>query len=74
MTRVPNDWRSTFSSFANGGFLRLWLSMLVMMSGMQMQMIARGYLVFELTGSGKTLALVSAAGSIPLLVLRAPKG
>ena len=68
-THTTRGWRYTFSSLANGGFLRLWLSMLVMMSGMQMQMIARGYLVFELTGSAKVLALVSAAGSLPLLAL-----
>jgi MFS family permease len=40
-----------------------------MMSGMQMQMIARGFLVYQLTGSAKIVGLVSAAGALPLLGL-----
>ena len=40
-----------------------------MMSGMQMQMIARGFLVWDLTGSAGIVGLVSTAGSIPMLGL-----
>ncbi len=47
----------------------LWLGMLAMMSGMHMQMVARGYLVYEITNSASILGLVSAASSVPILVL-----
>ena len=43
--------------------------MLFTMSGLQMQMLARSYLVYEITGSGKLLGLVSAAGALPMLGL-----
>ncbi|MCY4653445.1 MAG: hypothetical protein OXC95_09810, partial [Dehalococcoidia bacterium] len=42
-------WRQTFSSLNNRGYLFLWLGMMAMMAGMQMQMLARGYLVYDLT-------------------------
>lgn len=40
-----------------------------MMGGMAMQMVARGYLVYELTGSGVLLGIVSASSSLPILIL-----
>ena len=40
-----------------------------MMGAMQMQMIARGFLVWELTGTGQMVGLVSAAGALPMLGL-----
>ena len=39
------------------------------MSGLQMQMLARSYLVYDITDSGKILGLVSAAGALPMLGL-----
>ena len=47
----------------------LWLGMLVMMGGMQMQMIARGYLAYELTSSPFLLGVVSSGFAVPLLGL-----
>ncbi len=44
-----------------------------MMGGMQMQMLARGYLVYDLTGSASLLGFVSAGMAIPMLFL-APVG
>ena len=35
-----SGWRYTFSSLSNPGFFFLWLSMITMMAGMQMQMLA----------------------------------
>ena len=61
--------RYTFSSLQNRNFLLLWLGTLCLMSGMQMQMIARGYLVYELTESGALLGIVNGAGSLPVLGL-----
>lgn len=44
-----------------------------MMGGMQMQMLARGYLVYDITGSASLLGFVSAGMAIPMLFL-APFG
>ena len=50
-------------------FLYLWLGMLAMMASVQMQMLARGYLAYEITGSETLLGLVSAAPAVPILAL-----
>lgn len=39
------------------------------MAGMQMQMLARSYLVFDLTGSASLLGIVSAGSAVPMLTL-----
>ncbi|MCH7652764.1 MAG: MFS transporter [Chloroflexi bacterium] len=64
-----SGWRYTFSSLSNRNFLYLWLGMLAMMGGMQMQMLARGYLVYDITGSAGKLGLVAAGSAIPMLTL-----
>ncbi len=71
MSRTPPaaGWRFAFSSLGNRDFLLLWLGLLFMMGGVQMQMIARSYLVYEMTGSARILGLVSAAGGLPMLAL-----
>ena len=38
-----------------------------MMSSFQMQMIAQGYLVYDLTSEAKKLSFVSAASGLPML-------
>ncbi len=43
--------------------------MMSMMGGMQMQMLTRGYLVYDLTGSASLLGIVSAGSAVPMLVL-----
>ncbi len=43
--------------------------MLTLMAGMQMQMLARSYLVFDLTGSAALLGIVSAGSALPMLGL-----
>ena len=58
-----------FDSLRNGNYARLWVGMLFSMGGIQMQMIARGYFVYDLTGSAKLLGIVSAGGAVPVLVL-----
>ena len=40
-----------------------------MISGFQMQVIAQGYLVYEMTNSAKILGIVSTAGAVPVLSL-----
>ena len=66
-------WRQTFSSLHNRDYLFLWLGLMAMMGGMQMQMLARGYLVYDITGSASLLGFVSAGMAIPMLFL-APFG
>ena len=58
-----------FDSLKNRNFARLWISMFFSMGGIQMQMLARGYFVYEITGSAKLLGVVSAGGALPVLVL-----
>jgi MFS family permease len=68
--RLPKaSWRYTFSSLSNPGFLYLWVSMITMMAGMQMQMLARGYLIYDITGSASLLGIVNAAHALPMLGL-----
>ena len=43
--------------------------MLGVMAGMQMQMLARTYLVYDLTGSASLLGIVSAGNALPMVVL-----
>ncbi|MCH8185014.1 MAG: MFS transporter [Chloroflexi bacterium] len=62
-------WRYTFSSLSNPDFRFLWFSLLLLMGGMQMQMIARGYLTYELTASPFLLGLVNAGFALPMLGL-----
>lgn len=62
-------WRQTFVSLENRDFRHLWLGMLLMMAAMQMQMIVRGYLVFDITSSPALLALVNGGFALPLLCL-----
>ena len=61
--------RQTFSSLGNTSYLFLWLGMLAMMFSVQMQMVARGYLVYNITGSAALLGLVSAGSALPILGL-----
>ncbi len=71
-TKTPartRGWRDAFSSLHSRSFLYLWLGMVVMMGGLQMQMLAQSYLVYDITGSASLLGLVSAGSAIPLLGL-----
>ena len=67
--REEQGWKRTFASLRNRDFLYFWLGMIVMMGGMQMQMLARGYLVYDITGSASRLGIVAAASAFPMLAL-----
>ena len=58
-----------FSSLANRDFRYLWLGMMAMMGGMQMEMLAIGYLVYDITSSPLLLGVVEAGYAIPMLTL-----
>ena len=67
--REEHGWKRTFSSLRNRDFLFLWLGMIVLMGGMQMQMLARSYLVYDITGSASLLGIVAAGSAFPMLAL-----
>ena len=64
-----SNWKVTFDSLKNRDFRLLWFGMVFMMGGFEMQMIAQGFLVYELTGSAKILGLVSGGWALPMLSL-----
>lgn len=60
---------ATFASLKNRNYRWFWLAMLAAFSGLMMQNLARGWLVYELTGSAFALGMVSAAWGGPMLLL-----
>lgn len=66
---VQRGFRQMFSSLESPSFLFLWLGMLAMMGSIQMQMVARGYLAYDITNSATLLGLVSAGSALPILLL-----
>ncbi len=57
----------TFSALAIPAYRLLWLSMLLSFSGMQMQMIARGVLAYQIGGTAGSIAIVSLGWALPML-------
>jgi MFS family permease len=70
----PGGWRRTFSSLQLRDFRVYWIGMLFSFIGMQMGMIARQWLVYDLTGSTTALGLVGAVSGVPMLLLSIPGG
>ena len=62
-------WRRTFSSLRIVPYRWLWFGMLAYFLAMQMDMIARGYLAYDLTGRATSLGLVWVAWGVPMLLL-----
>ena len=67
------NWRTTFSSLHNPNYRWYWISATFAAAVMQMNLLARGWLVFDLTGSYSDVGLVSFAAGVPLFIL-APFG
>ena len=65
----PHGLRHTFSSLAVRDFRYLWLGLAFMMGSVQMQMVARSYLTYEITDSPLLLGLVSTGFALPMLTL-----
>ena len=63
------SWSRIFVSLENRDFRYLWLGMLANVGGFQMQVIARGYLAYDLTSSPLILGLVVAGSGLPMLGL-----
>lgn len=67
---IPNlNFLDTFASLRNRNYLFLWIGMQCLMGGIQMQMVARGYLVYELTSRPALLGIVHGGSAIPILIL-----
>jgi len=64
-------WLRTFISLGNRNFRLYWIGMFISFMGLQMQMLAQNYLVYDMTGRALVIGYVSAAsgGSILLLSL-----
>jgi MFS family permease len=74
--RRPNPWWvrqaakvSTFQSLANPHFRTLWLGMLASYMAMNMNILARGYLAFDLSDSATALGAVTMVRGLPQLFL-----
>ena len=59
----------TFAALALPKFRNLWLGMLFSMSAMQIEIVARSWLAYDLTGSAFLLGIVALARSLPQMVL-----
>ncbi len=64
---------SGFESLRLPQYRLLWFGMLFSIGAMQIDLVARAWLAYDLTGSGLTLGLVTAARGLPQLIL-APFG
>jgi MFS family permease len=58
----------TFSALKIPAYRLLWLSMLASFAGMQMQMVARGVLAYDIGGTASAIAIVSVGWGAPMLV------
>jgi MFS transporter, DHA1 family, staphyloferrin A biosynthesis exporter len=69
----PARWGSTFTSLKEADYAWYFAGNIAFFMGMQMQIILRGYLAYDITGRALALALVSLAMAFPMLVV-APFG
>ena len=60
--------KRTFASLSQPGFRSLWFGMLLLMAAVNIQMLARGYLAWELTKSPISVVLVGAGFAPPILL------
>jgi MFS family permease len=56
----------TFSSLANPDFRLLWIGLLFSQGAMQVNIIARSWLAYDVSGSGAILGLVALAQALPM--------
>jgi MFS family permease len=66
-------WRATFASLSIPGYSLYFWGMLAFFFGMNMMIILRGYLVYDITGSSSALAMIMLSVALPMLVM-APIG
>jgi MFS family permease len=64
----------TFASLKNPVYRLYYFGMLGQWTSMNMQMVARSYLIYHVSGSGAVLGLAALANAIPTLILSLPGG
>jgi MFS family permease len=57
----------TFAALSIPAYRLLWISMLCSFTGMQMQMVARGVLAYDIGGTNSAIAIVSLGWGLPML-------
>ena len=67
--RLPFGLSHTFSSLSAPGFRMLWSGMLFSMAAMQINIVARSWLAYDLSGSGLVLGIVAMARGLPQIIL-----
>jgi hypothetical protein len=55
----PRTGLGTFASLSSRDYRFLWFSVVSMMAGLQMQVVVRGYLTYDLTASPIKLGMVN---------------
>lgn len=65
----PRGWGQTFGALENPAFARYFWGTFAFFFAMQMQMLLRGYLIYDLTGDALALGLISVTFAAPMLVL-----
>ena len=68
-----SGWRATFASLSIPQYSLYFWGMLAFFFGMNMMIVLRGYLVYEITGSPSALALIMLSVALPMLII-APIG
>ena len=64
----PQRLKKTFSAFSVPAYRLLWASTIFSFLGMQMQMVGRGLLAYEIGGTNSAIAVVSLATGVPMLL------
>lgn len=64
-----NGWRATFASLSIPEYAWYFWGMLAFFSGMNMMIVLRGYLVYEITRSETALAMIMLSVAMPMLVI-----
>lgn len=70
----PGEDKSTFASLKNRDYLYLWTGMLASAFAMNMQLIAQGWLIYEMTSSALNLTWVTLAFMLPQVLFSLPGG
>jgi MFS family permease len=65
----PRAWGQTFAALDNRAYARYFWGTFAFFFAMQMQMLLRGYLIYDLTGDAFALGLISVTFAAPMLVL-----
>ena len=66
---APSGWGRTLSSLAIPDFRMLVSGLILSMAGMQIGIVARSWLAYDISGSGLTLGLVAIANGLPWLLM-----